>query len=269
MKSVILETRLLRMLSQGMSDKRICMISRTYNSKHQDHRLNEHDVYPTLWSLLRKGLVYLDMEQQHPSSWSVRLTLLGEKRATEEENSPYDPEGWLEYLKRKVPRISDTSLQYAKEAVHAFANELYLSSCVMLGVSSESAFLELAKAVCNFVGEDSAKKLRKDLEAPFSPFLKKFSECRKLLDTIRSSIPREHSDGMNIWLDSVIDILRIYRNDAGHPTGKQMDREDCYMNLRVFSMYMEKMHNLRVYLYENRPTNACNGDCPKGEPADA
>jgi hypothetical protein len=45
----------------------------------------------------------------------------------------------------------------------------------------------------------------------------------------------------------VLDLLRANRNDAGHPTGIQLEREDCFVNLRIFARLAERMYALKSF----------------------
>jgi hypothetical protein len=57
---------------------------------------------------------------------------------------------------------------------------------------------------------------------------------------------------MNNWpalgnLDSVLDVLRIYRNDAGHPTSKRIGRDDAFINLQMVARVLQKLYALKGF----------------------
>ena len=52
---------------------------------------------------------------------------------------------------------------------------------------------------------------------------------------------------MALTLDSVLDLLRIYRNQAGHPTGKHVSRDDAFITLQMFARYLQKLYTLRSF----------------------
>jgi len=52
---------------------------------------------------------------------------------------------------------------------------------------------------------------------------------------------------MALTFDSILDLLRIYRNDAGHPTGKQISRDDAFINLQMFVRYLQKLYAFKTY----------------------
>ena len=47
------------------------------------------------------------------------------------------------------------------------------------------------------------------------PYSRKFREVRKRLESQKQDLPHDLSDGMTLTFDSVLDLLRVNRNDAG------------------------------------------------------
>jgi hypothetical protein len=60
-------------------------------------------------------------------------------------------------------------------------------------------------------------------------------------------MPDELSDGMSLTMDAVLDLLRINRNDAGHPTGRMFTREDAFISLQMFARYLQKLYAFRAF----------------------
>jgi hypothetical protein len=42
-------------------------------------------------------------------------------------------------------------------------------------------------------------------------------------------------------------VIRTYRNESGHPTGKIIDREQTFVLLQLFIPYIKKLHQLREH----------------------
>ena len=61
-------------------------------------------------------------------------------------------------------------------------------------------------------------------------------------------LPDELSDGLDLNISAVADLLRAVRNDAGHPTGRRLDRGDCFVHLQMFLRYMQKLYGLQAHL---------------------
>ena len=81
-------------------------------------------------------------------------------------------------------------------------------------------------------------------------FLVKFSEFRQRIEPKKPDLPTEFSDSMALDLDAVADLLRVSRNDVGHPTGRRIDERSAYINLQLFARYLEKMMRLRKWLQD-------------------
>jgi len=251
-----LQSTILRLLSQPDVDNRLgrgkhFFTQAVQNQYPAESRPSPDLIAQTLWSLVGKGLIYIDMWQSAPENWKWRLTNTGVKSAKDEQFNPDDPERYLARLKSNIPDISDLVYTYAKESVNCYNHECYLASAVMLGVASEAAFMEMAQASVKWLqslGENGvANKLQDILDNPKQPYVKKFEEFRKRIESQKSELPKQLANGMSINFDSVLDLLRINRNKAGHPTGESIRRDDQYISLQMFGRYMQRLYNLRAF----------------------
>jgi hypothetical protein len=50
-----------------------------------------------------------------------------------------------------------------------------------------------------------------------------------------------------LTLDAVADLLRVTRNDAGHPTGRRIDEDTAYTHLQMAARYLQKMTALEAH----------------------
>ncbi len=246
-----LQSTILRLLSQPNADKRLgrgkhYFTELVLNQYPAENRPPPSLITQTLWSLLGKGLVYIDIWQPAPENWKWQLTDAGAKSAKDEQFNPDDPERYLVRLRSNVPDISDLVYIYAEEATRCYNHECYFASAVMLGVASEAAFLEMAQASVNWL-QSSGQKLQAFLDNPRMPYVKKFREFRKRIEPQKHKLPTELADGMSLTFDSVLDLLRISRNEAGHPTGKIVSREDQYISLQMFGRYLKRLYDLRNF----------------------
>jgi len=255
-----IQSTILRLLSQSNVDKRLGRgrhyfteaVSKEYP---EESRPSPQLVTQTLWSLLGRGLVYIDISQSAPENWEWRLTNAGTLAAKDEQFNPDDPERYLLRLQANVPDISALVLMYASEAVRCYTHESYLASAVMLGVASEAAFLEMASASITWL-QDAGNRLQVVLNNPREVYVKKFKEFRKRIEPRKGDLPPELADGMSLTFDSVLDLLRIDRNDAGHPTGKSVSRADQYISLQMFGRYLQKLYDLRSFFLRASPATA-------------
>ncbi|HSH59870.1 MAG TPA: hypothetical protein VK988_09575 [Acidimicrobiales bacterium] len=201
------------------------------------------EVYEALWGLVGEGLVYLDPAGQGSSTdnWRWSLSSVGVRAAAGGTWEPRDPEGYLRRLRAHTPQVDPVALSYVEEALRAFSARCYLATSVMLGVASERVVDGLAGSVIDAVPE--AKKLREAVQNPRTSQFNRFFELRKQLEPMRSQLPDDLGD--TITLDAVADLLRIARNEAGHPTGRQVDEDTAYTHLQMAARYLQKMTALQ------------------------
>jgi len=157
---------------------------------------------------------------------------------------PRDPESYLRRLRSHSPAIDAGALRYVTEALRAFNARCYLATSVMLGVASERVFDGLAHSVVH-AANGSAKKLREALDNPRTSQFTRFTELRKQLELMRPQLPEGLAD--TLTLDAVADLLRITRNDAGHPTGAEVDEDTAYTHLQMAARYLQKMTVLQAH----------------------
>jgi len=204
-----------------------------------------HEVWEALWGLVAEGLVYLDPGIQGPDNWRWRLSRLGIQAVSGGAWEPRDPRGYLRRLRQSSPEIDSIAIRYVEEALRAFNARCYLASSVMLGVASERVVEGLAQVVFELRG-DRAKKLRTALDNPRASQLSRFQELRKQLEPMRPELPYDLGD--TLTLDAVANLLRLTRNEAGHPTGAEVSEDTAYTHLQMAAIYLQKMTALQELL---------------------
>jgi hypothetical protein len=216
------------------------------------------DLSSAVWSLIRRGLVHLVFgRDSDPLHWKPGLTLAGTHYVKEGESSPHDPDGFLARLKRKVPAISEVTFRYVQEAVRSFNQEVYLGATILIGVASEAAFLEMAEAFLKTLSGTELTNFERTLHGS-SMFSAKFNEFRKKIEVRKATLPEDFQDGMALHLDAIADLLRRQRNDAGHPTGKPVDKDDVRVALEMATTYLGKLYGLTAH-FEARATEVPGG----------
>ena len=197
--------------------------------------------------MLGQGLIHIDMSQPAHENWTWRLSSAGRAARTDAEINPDDPQGYLLRVKETVSSASETTMMYLEEAVLSYTGRRYLASAVMLGVAAEAAFLEMARSFGAWLPANESRTFLVIMDNQRQGYLAKFAEFRKRIEPRKPKLPRELADGMALTLDSVLDVLRIYRNDAGHPTGKRIDREDAFINLQMAARALQKIYALKAF----------------------
>jgi len=222
--------------------------------RHLDSRIPPQAMWEALWQLVGEGLVYVDTAQTDtPQNWAWRLSKRGRRVAEREQDfEPDDPESYLARLRTRLPDLDDDVLTYTTEALRSFGARCYLAASVMLGVASEKAFLLMAEAAVKWLPSKESAALAKVVQNDRNHFLIKFTEFRKRLEPNKPKLPPELADNLGLTLDTVADLLRIYRNESGHPTGRRVDREDARMHLAIFPTYLGKIWSMKD-LFEGSP----------------
>ena len=249
MTSAEVQSLLLRVLAAG-GDTRLGR-GRHYFSEAviavspPQNRATYRQVMEGVWSLIGQGLAYIDYSQPAAENWSLYLTEAGRAAASDEEVTPDDPGGYLRRLIVEIPEVTPLVKSYAEEALLAYNARLYRASAVMLGVASEAAVLEVALALAGVMNDTEAKPYLETIHARKQNFVAKFEVFAQKLRSKKSLLPEDLAD---LTLNAVTDLLRVSRNDAGHPTGRGVDRDDCFIHLRMFVRYARKLYSLKTSL---------------------
>lgn len=213
-------------------------------------RLHPYDaefVRDAFWDFFRHGFITLGIDSSHNAGWPwFRLSRFGASAL--QTQSPYrfhDTTSFLSIVKVEVPDISPDAVAYLDEAVAAFYADCLLASCVMLGVAAEAEFLRLTDVACanathgpTFAPVQAKKFIRE-----------KITKFRDVLRPMLPSLLRTATEDLEINLDAIQSVLRIARNDAGHPSGaKPPQREQVYIMLQMFIPFARQLMRLRVAL---------------------
>lgn len=194
-------------------------------------------------SIVVQELAVIDYSNRYSTNWTIFLTNSGLAAAQDQTINPDNSSEYLEILKNIKPKPDAIVLQYVTEAVTCYKARCYLGCAVMLGVASESAFLNMAFSFGKWLKNENEKnRFLQVIENKRQNYISKFNEFRKRIEKYKPEIPDELSDGMALTFDSILDLLRIYRNEAGHPTGKKISRDDAFISLQMFVRYLQKMY---------------------------
>lgn len=163
---------------------------------------------------------------------------------------PYDPDGYLGRV-RAIPNIDDVILAYLEESLKSFRIHCLLSSVITLGCASEKAILLLIDACQNSLVNsiDKANFIKKTDTISIK---RKHDEFQNILKSkILTVLPYDIKENLDNYLTGLFSIIRAHRNDAGHPSGKVIQREHLYAYLVVFPEYLEKVYSLLDWLSQN------------------
>jgi hypothetical protein len=149
-----------------------------------------------------------------------------------------------------VPDLLPTARVYLEEAVAAFYSGCFLAATVMLGVAAEAEFLRLIDVANKHpeIGRSFDKAVKER-------FIRgKIEAFRRGLEPHLKTIPDSAKEDLDINLNAVQSIIRIARNEAGHPSGAQPpSRSQVYINLQIFVPYAAQVARLRRELTTSTP----------------
>jgi hypothetical protein len=215
----------------------------------QDYK--PHDaltVREIIWELLVQGILAPGFNSSNLDFPFIHVTEYGKRCLDADAILPHDPDRYLERLQRQIGQpLDDTVQTYVRESLLTFLAGRYLAATVMLGVASERCVDLLVDACTNAFASASRK----------SAFEKKTKQAgrsvKRRFDILRNellalTLPTELRDALDIQLSGIFTLIRYTRNEAGHPTGRIIDRDAAHGNLLLFPQYYKRVHALLEYL---------------------
>jgi hypothetical protein len=201
-------------------------------------------ILEVFWDLFRQGAVTLGHNAAQPGWPAYRLTRFGQQIAHKSPYRFHDTESYITLVRSYAPAISPEAVEYLEEASAAFYADCLLASSVMLGVAAEAEFLRLVEVACKSASYG----------AIFTPVSKPLFIRQKILKFLAvikpliSSLPKEATEDLETNFNAIQSVLRIARNEAGHPTAVTPQREQVYINLQLFAPFVRQVERLRSAL---------------------
>jgi hypothetical protein len=196
------------------------------------------------WGLFRDGIITLGLNDSNREFPFFRVTGFG-RRILEHQQGYFfhDVSSYERVLKAEIPALDEVTLLYLKEAMQAFRAGCLLASTVMLGVATEHTFLLLVERVCG----NPAHRIAFAAVAEQYTILQKVNKFKNILDQGYRKLPGPVKEDLDTNFAGILSVIRTFRNQSGHPTGKIMDREQVYVLLQLFVAYAKKMYQLMDY----------------------
>lgn len=191
------------------------------------------------WDLFRDGIITLGRDRANDNFPWFRVTGRGE--AILKDNTTYfthDVSGLERRVRSEVPDIDDVTLLYLKEAFQAFRSGCILSSTVMLGVASEHTFEKLIEELSRHT---SFKTIYSTVQRE-TTILRRINKFRNITLQNKGGIPKELEEDFETQFLAIQSIIRNFRNESGHPSGKIIDREQAFVNLQLFIPFAKKVY---------------------------
>ena len=193
------------------------------------------------WDLFRQGVVTLGKDEVNNTFPFFRVTSYGAK-ALKEGDTYFisDTTVFEQRVKSEIPNIDDMSILYLKECFQAFRSGCLISSAVMLGVAAEHLF----QLLLDQLESDPNQSSRFSTVFQQRTILRKIEKFKNIVAADKASFPKDVRESFDTQFLGVQSIIRIYRNESGHPTGKVIDREQPFVNLRLFIPFAKMVHYL-------------------------
>jgi len=193
------------------------------------------------WDLFRQGIISLGTNDANPEFPWFHVTEMGRRiLAGDNPYFAHDVTGYAARLKQDIPAIDEVTLIYLKEALQDFRSGCVLSATVMLGVATEHTFQLLIELI-------EKKPAQATTYAPVAKewtISAKVTRFRQILDRQVDILPKGVKEDLDINFAGILALIRNYRNESGHPSGKIIDREQTFVLLGLFPSYCRKMYQL-------------------------
>jgi hypothetical protein len=215
-------------------------------------KITERRILDVIGMLINEGIITWGADLGNFDASRISITEYGEKILRQEQGSnPHDPDNYLQRFKKRVPTAGDLTKTYLEESVYCYIYGRYFASSVMLGVSSEAAFEELYDALTDYVGgsdKTRLENLRDEIDTR-----KKFDTAMGILIKEKNRFPSDIKSVIEQPLQYLFNIIRMQRNDSGHPTGKTPDREEIHALVELFPRHCENVYNITTWLKDSKP----------------
>lgn len=196
------------------------------------------------WSLFREGVITLGLDDSNREFPFFRVTGFGQRLlAHSQAYFFHDVSSYEAVIRSEVEGIDPVTLLYLKEAMQSFRSGCLLASTVMLGVATEHTFLLLIEKLER--NAPHAAVFRG--VAQQRTILQKVNKFKNILDQQLNSLPSEIREDLDTQFAGILSIIRMFRNQSGHPTGKIVEREQVYVLLQLFIPYCKKMYQLMAH----------------------
>ena len=218
--------------------------------------LEEHQVKiaEVLQSLCQAGIFMPGQPLAYSSSdggfpW-ITITEFG-RSVIEKGTLPFDPEGYIEFLKSRVKDIDEIVLHYLTEAIRAFHQQLLISTTLTIGVASERLIVLLSEAFLA-AQSDSSKQEKLSQKFENSNIFEWHKTLELELKQIKKKLPPDLYHDLDVYLNQFFNFIRLNRNEKGHPEKLSLSRNSVYASLQIFVEYTEKMYALIGYFKANK-----------------
>ncbi len=205
-----------------------------------------------IWDLIQERVLTPGENQADQGFPFFRLTKFGEDYISQSAPHYYDPQGYMEFLRKIVQNLDPVIKQYIFESLNCYRQQLFFASAVMIGAAAEKAILLLLQAITDSMSNlSSKKKAAQLLDRPNLPEI--FDTITKTVSQVIKAkiIPYPVHQGCTEHLISLFEMIRVQRNDAIHPVSGQVNRTKVFLSLQTIPAALESINRLIEWFKSN------------------
>jgi hypothetical protein len=206
-----------------------------------------------IWDLIIQGIIVPGVPNQFGGSGlpAFVVTPWGKECLEHREFLTFDAGKYIERLRIAVPTIDASIVLYLTDALASFRVGAYLSSAVMTGVASERTLLLLRDGIETALSTPDRKKKFADGTKGIS-ISRMYHEIWKRLEPVQNDLSQALGrEDIKVELSGIFDLIRKTRNEAGHPTGRQITRDEADSMLHLYPVYCKTVYATIGWLKSN------------------
>jgi hypothetical protein len=196
----------------------------------QLRRVDDRRFRELMWSLINSGVLVQGMDSSNPQWPFMSITELGEDYLRHGGPDVYDPDGYVKQLSARHP-VDEVESRFLYQAIGAFHADLPDAAAVMLGAAAEHLILVLADAIAT-TDRSVGARIEKEMNRPALSLL---GYIGKYLEDRKGQLPRRLGEQVSTTFLGIASMIRVARNDAGHPALGAVDRDQALVLLRLFA----------------------------------
>jgi hypothetical protein len=187
-----------------------------------------------------------------PAPGMLYLTSSGLAWAASAEPLPEDYNGYLKLLRGLVRNVDSVTEQYVSEGLSSFVRGTYFAAAVMIGAAAEKEIYLLAESMVNALKDSKQqKKLTELLDGRSLRSLFRFVDDEITQASKNKTLPYSVAESAVPHLMSLIEAIRVQRNDAVHPMNAKVSEDSVRHAFQAFPHALEKLEKLRAWFLAN------------------
>jgi hypothetical protein len=206
---------------------------------------DQEEVRAALWELVTRGILIPRSIHDEDNTFFT-ITRQGRDVLEATQPTPYDPHNFLRRVGEGAPSLEPETLAYLSEAVTCFLHGHNRAAAVMTGLASENEVLALIELYSWSLEAEQRQSFERRIGQARN-LKQKFDVLYTHLYQQRGALP-EGLREVDVWLNGVFQLVRLTRNDAGHPVGAEPAREAIYANLNLFLLYARNLSGTKEHL---------------------